>query len=100
MAGATVDIADNGKIALEKVRLEKYDILLMDLQMPVMDGYEATAELRKLGVKTPIIALTAHALKEERQHCLASGFDEHISKPVNRNILITTIAQFCRQPKT
>jgi len=94
MAGAQVDTAENGKVALEKARQGKYDVLLMDLQMPVMDGYHATSELRKEGYRTPIIALTAHALKEERARCLASGFDDHISKPINLNSLISSIAHF------
>ena len=95
MAGAQVDMAENGEIALEKMRHGKYDVVLMDLQMPLKDGYETTAELRKEGFKTPIIALTAHALKEERTRCLVSGFDEHISKPIDRNVLIKNIAQLC-----
>ena len=69
MAGAQVNTAENGEVALEKIRQEKYDIVLMDLQMPIKDGYETTAQLRREGYKTPIFALTAHALKEERQHC-------------------------------
>ncbi|MBK9292834.1 MAG: PAS domain S-box protein [Oligoflexia bacterium] len=95
LAGASVDVAENGKVALEMAKLKKYDVLLIDIQMPIMDGYSTVAELRKNGFKTPIIALTAHALREERMRSLASGFDEHISKPIDRNTLVESIAQFC-----
>ncbi len=93
MAGAQVSTAENGQIAIEKIHQNTFDLVLMDLQMPIKDGYEATIELRKEGVKIPIIALTAHALKVERQYCLSIGFDEHISKPINRNFLIRNIAK-------
>ncbi len=99
MAGAHVDIAENGEIALQKMLNGKYDIILMDIQMPIKDGYETTAELRKNGYKIPIIALTSHALKEERQLCLESGFDDHVSKPINRNTLLKCITKFCRNPR-
>ncbi len=99
LAGAHVETAENGKVAIEKALQKNYDILLMDLQMPVMDGYEATAKLRSMGYKTPIIALTAHALKEERKRCLESGFDAHVSKPINKVTLIDGILQ-CRENRT
>ncbi len=95
LAGAEVDVAENGKLAVERARAKHYDILLVDLQMPVMDGYEATAALRKEGFKTPIIALTAHSFQEERQRCLSGGFNEHLCKPVNRSALIESIQRFC-----
>lgn len=91
LAGAQVDTADNGLVALGKAQIKNYDVVLMDLQMPTMDGYEATRELRKLGYHAPIVALTAHALKEEREYCLNNGFDDHVSKPINRNLLIDSI---------
>lgn len=84
MAGASVTIANNGQEAVEKVRRDGFDIVLMDLQMPIMDGYEATKELRDTGYKGKIVALTAHALSSDRERCLASGFDDHISKPINK----------------
>lgn len=95
-AGAEVDIADNGQIALEKSKEKDYDVLLIDIQMPVLDGYATVTELRKRGTHIPIIALTAHAMAEERQKSLDKGFDEHISKPVDRQALIKSIAHFCR----
>lgn len=97
VAGAEVDIANNGQEALHKAQSAQYDVLLMDLQMPIMDGYEATNALRKSGYQKPIIALTAHALKEERQRCLASGFNDHVSKPINRAVLLDSILSQCNR---
>lgn len=91
LAGAQVETVDNGQMAVDKVQQKKYDVVLMDLQMPIMDGYEATKQLRKAGYYLPIVALTAHALKEEREFCLKSGFDDHVSKPIDRNTLIDSI---------
>lgn len=100
LAGAIVDVASNGKEAIEKIHSDHYDVLLMDLQMPVMDGYEATAELRKEGYRGKIIALTAHAMTDEKLKCLQSGFDDHLSKPVNRNTLLERIDLFSREGKS
>lgn len=97
IAGATVVVASNGKEAVEKAKHEHFDVLLMDLQMPVMDGFEATAELRREGYDGKIVALTAHALNDEKQKCLASGFDDHLSKPINRNLLLKSVAQISKQ---
>jgi PAS domain S-box-containing protein len=94
MAGATVDQAENGQEALKRLHHEKYDAVLMDIQMPVMDGFEAISILRGEGNKTPIIALTAHALKEERQRCFTAGFTDHLPKPIHRRSLIEAIAHY------
>ena len=101
LAGAKIDTAANGKIALEKATEKKYDIFILDLQMPVMDGYETAIQLRKMGIKEPIVALTAYALKEVRQRCLDSGFDDFVTKPINRALLIEKIAHYSnnRRPK-
>ena len=96
IAGAQVDLAANGKIATEKALAKSYDVILMDIQMPVMDGFEATALLRKNGYRGKIMALTAHALNEDRELTLRSGFDDHISKPVNRDILIDRVCNSLR----
>lgn len=97
LAGASVDTASDGQEAVEKAKKNNYDVLLMDLQMPVMDGYEATVELRKKGYSGKIIALTAHALSEERERCLKSGFNDHIVKPINRELLIQQVEHWARQ---
>ncbi len=97
LAGATVEIVSNGREAIEKIKLNPYDILLMDLQMPVMDGFEATKELRKDGYLGKIVALTAHTLSDSREHCLQNGFDEHIGKPVKRDVLIEIIERSTRK---
>lgn len=93
-AGADVSLAQNGADGLEKALNGYFDIVLMDLQMPVLDGYGATAQLRAKGYPRPIIALTAHAMREERDHCLRIGFSEHITKPINRSLLLETIEHF------
>jgi len=98
LAGATVDVASNGREAIIKAKEDHYDVLLMDLQMPGMDGFEATMELRKDGYRGKIVALTAHALNDDRDRCLQSGFDDHISKPVNRDILVERVYH-CSIPK-
>jgi len=91
-AGAVVELASNGLEAIEKINRRRYDVVLMDLQMPVMDGFTATAELRKQGYLGQILALSAHALKEERERTLASGFDDHLVKPFGRDELIQRVA--------
>jgi PAS domain S-box-containing protein len=97
IAGAEVDIVDNGKDALERAQSGKYDACLMDIQMPEMDGYEAAAEMKKMQCQFPIIALTAHALKEVRRQCIENGFTDYISKPINRNELIEHISHVIRK---
>ena len=89
--GATVDIAKNGVEAFKMGMNGNFDIVLMDIQMPEMDGYEATRALREAGFKKPIVALTAHAMAEERARTLAAGCDGHLTKPLNQTELIETI---------
>lgn len=100
MAGIKTEIANNGEEAIKKVLSHRYDILLMDIQMPVMDGYEAVEHIRKIGFKNPIIALTAHAFKEERVRCISSGFNEHVTKPINRMALLELIASQIDQTRS
>lgn len=92
-AKANYSVASDGAEAIEKAMAGEFDIILMDLQMPRMDGYQALDLLREKGVRLPIVALTAHALKEERDRCLARGFDAYVTKPIDRHILIQMIAQ-------
>lgn len=90
--GVIVDFAVDGLEALAKALTAEYDIVLMDIQMPRCDGLEATRVLRRRGYSKPIIALTAHAMKEEQERSLAAGCSSHLSKPVSRDDLIGVIA--------
>ena len=93
--GVKLDKASNGKIALEKLKTKSYDIILMDLQMPIMDGIETTEHIRNiLKLKTPIIACSAHAMTSERKKCLASGMNDYISKPYSEKTLLQVMAPF------
>ncbi len=99
-AGVRVDVAVDGKEAVERVmgdQSKPYDVVLMDIQMPNTDGYEATRIIRANPDlhKLPIIAMTAHAIAEERQKSLAAGMDEHITKPIEAKQLLETVARFC-----
>ena len=82
----------NGEEGVKAALAFNFDVILMDLQMPVKDGFEATAELRKKSFQRPIIALTAHTMKGDRERCLKSGFNEHVGKPIDKQLLIKTIA--------
>jgi signal transduction histidine kinase/ActR/RegA family two-component response regulator len=82
-SAAVIDEAENGAEALELAKKNTYDIVLMDIQMPVMDGLTATRELRKSGAKMPIVAMTANAFKEDAEACIAAGMDAHIAKPID-----------------
>ncbi|MCF6282007.1 MAG: response regulator [Candidatus Polarisedimenticolaceae bacterium] len=98
--GITVELAEDGVIALEKVTNGHFDAVLMDVQMPNMDGLEATSKIRAHAENStlPIIAITANVAKEERQKCLAAGMNDFVSKPVEPNILYSTLAKWL-QPK-
>jgi two-component system sensor histidine kinase/response regulator len=83
--GMRVDIAVNGKEAVEMAGAESYNMIFMDCQMPAMDGYEATARIRAKGgrlARTPIIALTAQAMEDDRRRCIDAGMDDYIAKPI------------------
>jgi len=97
-----VDLAENGKIALEKVEKNDYQIILMDIQMPLMDGNEATKHIRELPSPknaVPIVAMTAHALKMEKNNCLENGMDDYISKPFDPEELFAKIIQYASKNK-
>ncbi|MEG4571540.1 PAS domain S-box protein [Microcoleus sp. N3A4] len=109
--GCAADVANNGAEALSMVAQKKYDIVLMDCQMPVLDGYEATLELRRLEAagavadkmephqKTVVIAMTANALKGDREKCLAAGMDDYISKPISIEKLKSVLENWSAQLK-
>ncbi len=99
--GFVIEIAENGLEAVNKIRESKegyYDAVLMDIQMPVMNGYEATEAIRRLvrkdAVKIPIVALTANAFEEDRKKAIESGMNAHISKPLNVNELCGVLAEY------
>ncbi len=97
-AGADVTLAENGKIGLETAlaaakEARPFGVILMDMQMPVMDGYSATRNLRQAGYEGQIIALTAHAMKNDMNKCLAAGCDAYLSKPVDRELLLSEVAR-------
>ena len=102
-AGHTVEVARNGRQAVECMSKGPFDVVLMDIQMPEMDGFEATAAIRErekqTGVHTPIIAMTAHALSGYRELCLAAGMDEYLTKPIKRKLLLQTLDALPGRPE-
>ena len=93
--GIHPDIAENGKQAVDKVKGNTYALVLMDIQMPVMDGYEATREIRKAGITVPIVALTAAAMVEDKQKAIASGMNDHLGKPFREREMRDVIMKWC-----
>ncbi len=97
--GCRVDTANNGKEAICRIEQDLYDLVLMDCQMPEMDGYSATEEIRKRGglcEQIPIIAVTAHAMVEDRERCLKAGMNDYLSKPVRKEALSEMIEKWVR----
>ena len=100
--GLLVDVAENGQQAIDRIRQNAYDLVLMDCHMPVMDGYTATEQIRndlKL-TQLPIIAMTANALTRDREHCLAVGMNDHIPKPIDVAVLHATLSHWLGQAVT
>ncbi len=92
--GLQVTIVEDGKETIEKALSRTFDLILMDIQMPNVNGYEAAKALRKKQVQTPIIALTAYAMKADRQKCINAGCDDYIAKPINREILLRKVRKY------
>jgi len=102
-SGHTVVAAGNGREALERLDAESFDLILMDVQMPDIDGFEATATIRKrekaTGAHLPIIAMTAHAMQGDRELCLAAGMDGYVSKPINPGELLLAVRSTMEQTR-
>jgi CheY-like chemotaxis protein len=98
-AGYIVDAVENGKLAVETLKKQHYDLVLMDIQMPVMDGYQATKAIRQMegNIKhTTIIAMTAHAMEGDREKCINAGMDDYLTKPINPQELFKTITKWVK----
>jgi CheY-like chemotaxis protein len=100
----TIDVAENGEIAITKANDGSYDLIFMDMQMPIMDGYSATRKIReqetrseKVKKATPIVALTAYALKEEVEKSYAAGCTDHLTKPIKKAVLLDMIGRYSRE---
>ena len=99
--GLIFQVAENGSIAVEKIREQHFDIVLMDMEMPVMNGYQATKLVRyELKSNIPIIALTAHTGEAEREKCLQMGMNDHIAKPIDEKLLFASILHLTGLKKT
>ena len=95
--GAKTTIAEDGYIAQILAQNQSFDLILMDIQLPNLDGYATTKELRAMGVDSPIIALTAHAMLGEKKRCLDAGCNDYLTKPIDCDYLIHTVASYCKR---
>ncbi|HYX33615.1 MAG TPA: response regulator [Oligoflexus sp.] len=98
-SGASVTTVSDGELAVQEGTSHPYDAILMDMQMPILDGYSATRKLRSLGVEIPIVALTAHAMQEEMQKSLAAGCTAHLTKPIDKSLLLHTLTTHTEHQK-
>lgn len=89
-----IETADNGLVGLEMALEHSFDLIFMDIQMPEMDGFEAVHKLRVAGYHGKIVALTAHAMKGDRERCLESGFDDYLCKPLSRYTLLECVSRY------
>jgi two-component system, sensor histidine kinase and response regulator len=98
LRGHEVLVAENGRVALDVLATEEFDLVLMDMQMPEMDGYEATEKIREserlTGGHLPIIAMTAEAMSGDAERCLATGMDDYISKPIDSKKLYAVVEKY------
>lgn len=99
LASGQADDVDNGAAAIEIItsRFDLYDAVLLDMRMPVMNGYETAQELRRLQIKTPIIAITASAMNGDPDKCIEAGCDAYLSKPIDRPRFLEVLASYRRQ---
>ena len=93
-AGVTVEVAENGKVAVQRAQAERFDLVLMDMQMPELDGYTAASTLRQKKYRGPIVALTAHAMAGDEEKCLRAGCTAYLTKPVEADRLLATVAKY------
>jgi CheY-like chemotaxis protein len=100
LTGATVDTAENGALAVAAVNQHHYDLVLMDIQMPVLNGYGATRILRTSWPDLPIVALTAHAMTDEKDRVLAAGMNDILTKPVLLHLLYATLCRLLQRPSS
>ena len=102
-AGHTVEVARDGRQAVRLMAAGSFDVVLMDVQMPEMDGFEATAAIREMekgtGAHTPVIAMTAHAMGGYKERCLEAGMDGYVTKPIRREVLLQALAEFQGAPE-
>lgn len=97
--GLDYEVAANGEQALNQLKLAHYDLILMDVQMPIMDGYQATRAIRRFNTQVPIIALTAAAMAEDKEKALAAGMNEHLAKPIERASLLACLTRWLNHSK-
>jgi len=103
-SGLSVDVVDNGRLAFERMQVDTYNLILMDVQMPEMDGYEATRKIREWETGSnqhiPIVAMTAHAMQGDREKCLAAGMDDYVTKPLEPGLLFSVLDRWLPAERT